>query len=76
MVNHTETSPPIHAFDLEPIVADAFELTEQCVAIALAICESKNQRQRDTLNWVLIDRLSYLHQTLSRGAEDSLNDAG
>jgi hypothetical protein len=44
-------------FNYDPLSVTAGELCDQCMALSVAITELTNQQVRDTLNWILVDRL-------------------
>lgn len=63
--NDTQTSLCFPVFQYDPQDVSDAELCDQCMALSVAISEVANFQLRDTLNWVLIDRLNSLRGRLS-----------
>ena len=58
--DNNQTTPRLPAFNYDPVSITLSELCEQCLALSVAISELTNNQLRDSLNWVLVDRLCAL----------------
>lgn len=48
------------------IPPNKYELLEHCRALAFAITELNNSMVRDTLHWILVERLNALHDLMEQ----------
>lgn len=46
------------------IPLDRYEILDHCRALAFAITEINNAMVRDTLHWILVERLNALHDLM------------
>jgi hypothetical protein len=60
-----QTTPCFPAFNYDPTSTTLSELCDQCLALSIAISELTNNQIRDSLNWVLVDRLCALRKQMA-----------